>query len=196
MTGGLRVALAGASGTGKTTLARFVSEVYGLPMNPVGSREVAKAMGFESPYDVDRAGKRAGFQARLLSEKFTWERAHEGFVTDRTVCDNLTYLALHDVYAVGSETLQTVRQGLARYTHVFFCPMASFFQPGDDPARVKSRAYHEVFESCLSGLINDLMGDGYVTRSYTLGKRCETVELRRDFVKSALGPPMKEENRP
>jgi predicted ATPase len=192
----LRIAFAGSSGTGKTTLVKHVAEVYGVPMNPVGSREVATAMGFSSPYDVDKAGRRAEFQARLLAEKVAWESEHEDFVTDRTVCDNLTYLALHDVHAVTSEAIAMVRQGLARYTHVFFCPMASFFHPGDDPARVKSRAYHEVFESCLSGLINDLMGDGWVTRFYTFGKRCGTVELRRDFAKSALGPPMKEGNRP
>lgn len=51
----MRVAFAGSSGTGKTTLARFVSETYGLPINPVGSRSVSQAMGFSSPYDVDRA---------------------------------------------------------------------------------------------------------------------------------------------
>lgn len=51
----MRIAFAGSSGTGKTTLARFVSETYGLPINPVGSRSVAQAMGFSSPYDVDRA---------------------------------------------------------------------------------------------------------------------------------------------
>lgn len=58
----MRVAFAGASGTGKSTLAAFVAAEYGLPINPVSSRSVAKEMGFVDPvtgdgrpYDVDRA---------------------------------------------------------------------------------------------------------------------------------------------
>lgn len=57
----MKVAFAGASGTGKSTLARWVAETYNLPFNPVGSRSVAKSMGFVGedgegrPYDVDQA---------------------------------------------------------------------------------------------------------------------------------------------
>lgn len=51
----LRIAFCGASGTGKTTLAKAIQQKYGLELNPVGSRSVSKAMGFDSPYDVDKA---------------------------------------------------------------------------------------------------------------------------------------------
>lgn len=57
----MMIAMIGVSGTGKSTLARFISEQYGYPINPVGSRSVAKEMGFVGPdgegrpYDVDRA---------------------------------------------------------------------------------------------------------------------------------------------
>jgi hypothetical protein len=49
------VSFAGASGTGKTTLATWLSERLGVPRNPVGSRSVALSMGFENPYDTDKA---------------------------------------------------------------------------------------------------------------------------------------------
>jgi hypothetical protein len=61
----MRVALAGVGATGKSTLARYISEKYDLPINPVGSRSTAKAMGFVGPdgegrpYDVDKASVRA-----------------------------------------------------------------------------------------------------------------------------------------
>ena len=51
----MKVAFCGASGTGKTTLARYVSELLSIPVTPVGSRSVALELGFTSPYDVDRA---------------------------------------------------------------------------------------------------------------------------------------------
>ncbi len=51
----IRVGFTGASGTGKTTLAKAIAECFGVPLNPVGSRSVAKSMGFDNPYDVDKA---------------------------------------------------------------------------------------------------------------------------------------------
>ncbi|CAB4203451.1 Fer4_NifH domain containing protein [uncultured Caudovirales phage] len=50
-----RIAFAGASGTGKSTLAVALSQHLQLPVNPVGSRSVAASLGFLNPYDVDRA---------------------------------------------------------------------------------------------------------------------------------------------
>lgn len=51
----LRIAFAGASGTGKTTLAARLANALRLPLNSVGSRSTARSMGFASPYDVDHA---------------------------------------------------------------------------------------------------------------------------------------------
>lgn len=124
----LRIALTGASGSGKTTLANFLSEKFALPINPIGSRSVAKAMGFESPYDVDKAGRRAEFQHRLATEKIEWERQHEEFVTDRTTLDNLTYSIMHDISAVDASFVAKITQGMQRYSHVAHCLMAVFLQ--------------------------------------------------------------------
>lgn len=149
----LRIGFAGASGTGKSTLAAIVSDKFGLPVNPVGSRSVAKAMGFASPYDVDAAGKRAEFQKRLMSEKIAWEAAHDRFVADRTTIDNLAYTAFHDVHAIDRETIDAAALGLRRYTHVIYCPVSAFCSVGDDPARVKDAAYHELYDALLFGLL-------------------------------------------
>jgi predicted ATPase len=147
----MRIAFSGASGTGKTTLATYVSERYGLPVNPVGSRSVAKAMGFDSPYDVDAVGRRAEFQRRLVTDKRVWENDHDEFVTDRTTIDNLVYTILHDVKAIDKSLLDDVIGGLSRYTHVFYCPKSAFFHVGNDPHRVKDETYHNVFDVTLEG---------------------------------------------
>ena len=123
----MRVAIYGASGTGKTTVAKMIKQEFGLPFNPVGSRTVAKEMGFDNPYDVDAAGKRAEFQWKLVESKVAWERAHEQFVTDRTTLDNLAYTMLHDIYAASDDMfIAACRAGFVRYTHLIFCPTSVF----------------------------------------------------------------------
>jgi hypothetical protein len=158
----MRIAFAGASGTGKTTLAEWVSEEFDLPMNPVGSRTVAKAMGFSNPYDVDAMpGKRAEFQQRLVTDKREWEDEHPSFVTDRTTLDNLAYTMLHDVYAVDESLLNTIRGGLERYTHIVFFPISSFFTLSGDKNRVGGgkygsagdNTYHRLYEIVLYACI-------------------------------------------
>ena len=148
----IRLGFTGASGTGKTTLATYAADLLGLPQNPVGSRSVAAAMGFTNPYDVDRAGRRAEFQLRLLAEKVAWEREHDAFVTDRTTLDNLVYHALHDVGSVDSTVLAQASDGARRYTHVVYC-QGVFPRASEDPARVAEPAYHVLFDTLLDGLL-------------------------------------------
>lgn len=149
----VRLAFTGASGTGKTTLASWVSETYGLPQNPVGSRSVAKSMGFDNPYDVDKAGKRSEFQHRLVAEKRAWEDARESFVVDRTTLDNLIYTLMHDVYAIDRALLDSVIEGLGRYTHIVFCPVDSFINIGGDALRVSARVYHELYDEIMRAFL-------------------------------------------
>lgn len=155
-----RIGFAGASGTGKTWLATHIAEELELPLCPVGSRQVAEQMGFASPYDVDKAGKRAEFQRRLLHAKIQWEAQHPlfQFVSDRTPIDNLTYTALHDVMAIDDEMLRLTREHFATYTHVIVCWRSSFQQLGNDSARVLVPSYHAVYEACLQGLLNEMYG--------------------------------------
>lgn len=142
----VRIGFVGCSGTGKTTMARWVSETYGIPINPIGSRSVAKEMGFQSPYDVDAAGKRGRFQELLQLSKLEWEKNRTSFVSDRTYVDELAYTLLHDSKAVTEKYLANVIEGMALYTHVILFPRSVFQNLGDDPQRLHDSIYHEMFE--------------------------------------------------
>lgn len=150
-----RIAFCGASGTGKTTLARWLEEKLSIPMNPVGSRSVAKAMGFESPYDTDKAGKRGDFQRRLQADKIAWENAHESFVTDRTTLDELVYTSLHDVSVVNEVYLANARLHVERYTHIVYCPLEDFCKLDGDPKRNPSMTYQKLFDIMLQGVLDE-----------------------------------------
>jgi hypothetical protein len=115
-------------------------------------------MGFETPYDVDKAGKRGEFQHRLLEEKTNWEAAHESFITDRTTLDNLSYTVLHDIHCIDEKMMEGAKEGLSRYTHIVYCPVRAFCKPGNDPNRVKDMIYHMLHDVVLEAL-HQRLGD-------------------------------------
>ena len=180
----IRLAMAGASGTGKTTLARYAAELLDLPTNPVGARSVADAMGFESPYDVDRAGRRAEFQRRLLTEKLAWEREYDAFVTDRTTLDNLAYSTLHDVHAIDADLFAQATAGARRYTHVAYCPVRVFCETNGDPARIAEATYHKLYDTLLEGLLSRHLVPW--NQSFII-MNDRTVEERRRWLRHCLG---------
>lgn len=179
-----RIAFAGASGTGKTTRMNAVAEALGLPVCPVGSRSVAKELGFASPYDVDKAlGAREVFQRQLLARKIAWEKDHEetGFVTDRTHYDNLAYTALHASTSITDAYLDSVVKASAIYTTIVFCPMATFWNVGDDPARVKDRAYHEMFDILIDGILRRHVQKGHTPSRLVVAGSSDPKSLLLDM---------------
>lgn len=154
----MRIAIAGCSGTGKTTLARAISEKYSLPINPVGARSVALEMGFDNPYDVDAAGKRVEFQKRLFESKRAWELAHDSFVTDRTYLDNLTYCALHMAEHLEDDAVEVFTRSMDRYDLVFVLDRRAF-QDLSDGVRKTGVTYHGIYERLLNSFIWHLDGE-------------------------------------
>jgi len=151
-----RISFCGASGTGKSKLVDHLAAKLDLPVNPVGSRSVAKAMGFDNPYDVDKAGLRGAFQRRLVAEKRAWELENEAFVTDRTTFDNLTYTTMHGGTALLSEEdLAGYVEAMRRYTMVVYLPVHRFQNLGEDISRITNKAYHRVYDMVLRSLLRE-----------------------------------------
>jgi predicted ATPase len=179
-----RLAFCGASGTGKTTLAEWTSTTYGLPINPVGSRSVARAMGFNSAYETDAAGKRGEFQMRLAREKTEWEAVHTEFITDRTTFDNLAYSMLHNCQQnVDDALFELVRTGMSRYQYVVYCPVAVFINVGDDPERLTQTVYHQLYDATVWGLLQKFRPPG--TRLIVMP--FSQLEHRKDFLRQLMG---------
>ena len=183
----VRVAIAGASGTGKTTIAAALQARFDLPLNPVGARSTAKALGFDKVYDIDdasmdvysqfveagftpqeAASKSMGvrgnptvrrlFQRKLQAEKIAWENAHAHFVTDRSIVDDLVYTVMHDSLGLTNEYLKRSEKHLKTIDVLLVTPIQAFQNLGDDPMRVKEPAYHETYERILGAFLADWRG--------------------------------------
>jgi nicotinamide riboside kinase len=90
-----RVYLVGAHSTGKTTLARYIRDHYGLPM----ISEVARSILAELETSLDRLRSDVEGVSRYQWEVFRRQidaerRMKSGFVSDRAFC-NLAYMANH-----------------------------------------------------------------------------------------------------
>src|SRR3954468_16851985 len=95
----MRIYFVGSHATGKTTLCRYVSRRYGLPMISEVARAVLAEM--ETGLDVLRTDMDlvAEYQERVFARQVAVERLHDGrFVSDRAF-DNLAYVAEHTTNA-------------------------------------------------------------------------------------------------
>jgi nicotinamide riboside kinase len=95
----MRIYFVGSHATGKTTLCRYVSRRYGLPMISEVARAVLAEMetGLDAlRTDMDLVGE---YQERVFARQVAVEKLHEGrFVSDRAF-DNLAYVAEHTTNA-------------------------------------------------------------------------------------------------
>ncbi|MCX5742929.1 MAG: AAA family ATPase [Proteobacteria bacterium] len=95
----MRIYFVGSHATGKTTLCRYVSRRYDLPMISEVARAVLAEMetGFDAlRTDMDLV---AEYQERVFARQIAVEHSHNGhFVSDRAF-DNLAYVAEHTTNA-------------------------------------------------------------------------------------------------
>jgi hypothetical protein len=153
-----KILLSGASGTGKTTVAKYLSEKYDVPRmsfpGPNGEDWSAARytawtiIGKPRPYDVP---DRSQFQLKLIKVMGDWIDEHKdtGYVSDRGDADQWAYSCLHgpdelrDNPAIFRDAISRSDQTLA------VCYMSRFFHLGDDSARKEATAYHRATEALI-----------------------------------------------
>jgi nicotinamide riboside kinase len=91
----MRIYFVGSHATGKTTLCRYVSQTYGMPMISEVARSVLAEM--ECSFDAMRTDMElvSQYQRQVFARQVATEQQHkERFVSDRAF-DNLAYAADH-----------------------------------------------------------------------------------------------------
>ena len=93
----MRIYFVGSHATGKTTMTRWVSRRYGMPMITEVARSVLAEL--ETNFDTLRTDmdRVSDYQRRVFERQIATERLQEkGFVSDRAF-DNLAYAAEHSL---------------------------------------------------------------------------------------------------
>ena len=110
----MRIYFVGSHATGKTTMTRWVSRRYGIPMITEVARSVLAEL--ETNFDTLRTDmERVGdYQRRVFERQIATERLQEkGFVSDRAF-DNLAYAAEHAL-CLGDIMRETGSDDVRRY---------------------------------------------------------------------------------
>jgi nicotinamide riboside kinase len=176
--GGLRIAITGAQGTGKTTLAERLSGELGLPLIPESSREVARRLGIAhlSQLSVDGFAR---FEKLCLESQLSHERRHAAFVSDRCTLDGAVYwLKWLGQVRPPEETegfISMARENMANYDHVFYLPVE--FSPQGDGFRSTDRRYQREVDGYFTQLFREWEVD-YHPLSGSLDERLQSALQR------------------
>ncbi len=179
----LRIAFIGAHGTGKTTLAKVVSEKLNLPLIAEGVREKMvyyKNEGYDK-YDLDHyGGVFQLFQDELLIERLFEENEKVHFISDRSTIDNFAYYATNQICKPLSEKTFKAYEYLClsqskKYSHLFLVPVS--FPAVADGVRETTYQSQIIIENFIRGFCekNNI-------RYIEIDTNCNTVEERVKFV--------------
>jgi ABC-type oligopeptide transport system ATPase subunit len=180
--------LIGASGTGKTTLAKLVAEAMDITYVPSSITECARKHGFDSVGKLTLT-ERVELQKHLLDDHVEMiSQTKRPMITDRTPIDMAGYMLAefnmhsHEQMSFGElklvdEYSYLCRQAVVQnYDHVFMLGRLPVYEVSSTRPSVNP-AYQRHTELIMRGLIAELgMDIGYsIIES-------ETLHFRQDFV--------------
>jgi predicted ATPase len=198
----MKIAFTGAGGTGKTTMAKYVSETWGIPYVGSVAREVAADMGIENESAQAEMSEQALFeyQHAIYLRRQAKIAKYPHFVTDRLALDNYVYALRRCGKALTEEVRKEWQEGIEADLYgmdlVFYCP-AGMFSLVDDGMRQTDVAHAHLIDNAIYGLLckvafDRMSGHVYVLNMADLVRRkeyvdrlCATVAEVSGFAKSS-----------
>lgn len=181
----MRIAFTGAGGTGKTTLATYVAEKWGIPFLGNTARDVMKEMGVEN----EAAQANLSPETVLALQQGIFERFKDlrrltpSFVSDRLLLDNYTYSTLRCNETMTPEIhkpwLEAAVSDLYNMDLVFYCPAGMFPLKGDG-IRQEGIAHHYLFDAAVYGHLCRHAFDKMLTNVYVVNMT--DLDRRKHYV--------------
>jgi predicted ATPase len=129
-----RIVLTGASGVGKSTLAKALADQLSLRLIPEIARILCEEHGYASPVDIP---DQQSFRQEVLERQIVAEVSAASFVSDRSTIDCwVMWQRWHMCSAMTYDTesyYEQCREQSRRYTHVIYIP--PLFEPVNDAFR-------------------------------------------------------------
>jgi len=167
----MRIAIIGAHGTGKTTLARSLAQELDLPLIPEAARYIAHDMGYTPATIPDELV--VEYQREILAEQIFREAAGDRWVSDRSVVDNMAYLVaqverLNIPVSTVLDYHRDAYQRLAHYDALIFIPI--MFELELDGERHADVEFQDEIEETILDILDELEAAGHdlARRTYTV----------------------------
>lgn len=182
----MKIAFTGASGTGKTSVARNLlsqsHETLGeIPLVGVDSRSLLDMLGLKRAESIDDDQYKV-FQMMYFSQKMLVESGCGELLTERSFVDGLTYWKMHCEQSASPSENEMIhrlcREQTKKYDYHFLFPVG-FIPVEDDGYRHRDPEYHKEFELLLESILRD-WGIKYMVMP------CSDVPTRSDFIVECL----------
>jgi hypothetical protein len=146
----LKIAIAGPSGVGKTTLAHWIANEYGIPFITTSTKPLWEKYNIQSHKElVSRTILNPSwgyqFQLELLEMRQNIIDTNNNFVTDRSPMDNLVYFLMQNTpYMSEGETEEYVKlcaDALGKLDCLIQIPFTELINLEDDGKRIPNKYY-------------------------------------------------------
>lgn len=150
----MKIAFTGSHGTGKTTLAKKLSEDLNIHLITNISRNYYKSNGIEN-FEILTKEERWGHQHSLFSIEILEEIKNVDFVTDRSIIDFLAYTILYSEIPLKykSKIIEIAKINALMYDYLFYLPVEITYIP--EKGRASKETQKEIDE-CILSLIESL----------------------------------------
>lgn len=152
----LRIAMAGPSGVGKSTLAEWIAKEYSIPFITTSTKPLWDKHNINTHSELitrTMLNPQWGldFQYEVLEYRQAVVRDYEQFVTDRSPVDNLVYFLMQNTPYLGEEATQSYIQlctdALTKVNGLIQIPFGDHIVLENDGKRVANRYYQKSVNS-------------------------------------------------
>lgn len=191
-----RIFITGTSGVGKTTLAKFISERFGLPYISTSASTLWPKYGFSSHADALKkcmANPEIGFlyQRDILFNRVDRLVNEKEFVTDRGPIDNLAYFLLQQAYHSDENNLTFINackqlHRLADKTIFLTLPdTTEGYSIENNSKRITSMVYQKMVDNTMQMVIDEYF-NGYNILYIKVWDMEYRKKITEDFIKGIL----------